>query len=199
MSPKMPQEYFDFRKQEIIKAAWECFTEKGLQETTMRDISKRLNLSTGVIYNYFKGKDEIMEAIQSKAFENRDEIFEQMAKKETTHEAIHEYFKGAFESCSIEELKIGARGNISLWTEALRKEKIKQIVAAHFEHMRKNMSRFIKEGMERGEYQNDLDAESVSVFYISLFIGLQVQIALVDDFNINTYKEDIKKMLFENK
>ncbi len=195
----MPEEYFDFRKQQILKAAWECFTDKGYQETTISDISKRLNISTGVIYNYFKGKDEIAEAIQSKAFENRDQIFEKMAEKDTTHEAILEYFKQAFECCSHEEIKKSARRNISMWTQALRKENIKEMVVSHFEHMRKNMSGFIKEGIKRGEYQDSLDPESVSIFYISLFIGLQIHIALTDELDIATYLEDIKKMLFKHR
>ncbi|MHC4586692.1 MAG: TetR/AcrR family transcriptional regulator, partial [Planctomycetota bacterium] len=47
MSPKMPQEHRDFRRQQILEAAWECFAEKGYQETTIRVIAERMNLSTG--------------------------------------------------------------------------------------------------------------------------------------------------------
>jgi AcrR family transcriptional regulator len=61
----MPDEYFELRRQQILMAAWKCFSEKGYHETTMRDISKSLGLSTGAVYRYFKGKDEILEALQT--------------------------------------------------------------------------------------------------------------------------------------
>ena len=63
MTPKLPEEYSNFRRQQILQASWECFVEKGYAETTIREIAKRMNASTGVIYNYFKGKEEILEAI----------------------------------------------------------------------------------------------------------------------------------------
>jgi AcrR family transcriptional regulator len=55
MPPKLPEEYSDFRKDQILNAAWDCFVEKGYSETTMREISKRIKSSTGVIYNAIQG------------------------------------------------------------------------------------------------------------------------------------------------
>ena len=74
MSPKMPQEHRDFRRQQILEAAWECFAEKGYQETTIRVIAERMNLSTGIIYSYFKGKDDLLEAIHTCSMNNKKKI-----------------------------------------------------------------------------------------------------------------------------
>jgi AcrR family transcriptional regulator len=47
------------RTDKILYAARNIFLQKGYWRTTMRDISLEAELSTGAIYFYFKGKDEI--------------------------------------------------------------------------------------------------------------------------------------------
>jgi len=47
------------RIEQILKAARKIFLGKGYWGATMRDISNEAELSTGAIYFYFKGKDEI--------------------------------------------------------------------------------------------------------------------------------------------
>src|SRR4030042_625741 len=47
------------RKNTIIEAAEGLFSEKGFKETTMQEISERVELSKGTIYLYFKSKEEL--------------------------------------------------------------------------------------------------------------------------------------------
>lgn len=55
---KEPEE----RRQEIIETALELFSEKGYEDTTIQDISDRMNVSPGLCYRYFKSKTEIFAA-----------------------------------------------------------------------------------------------------------------------------------------
>jgi len=48
------------RKQEIIEAAMVLFEEKGIQKTSMSDIAKKLDVAKGLIYYYFRSKDELI-------------------------------------------------------------------------------------------------------------------------------------------
>lgn len=50
------------RRQEIIETALELFSEKGYEDTTIQDISDRMNVSPGLCYRYFKSKTEIFAA-----------------------------------------------------------------------------------------------------------------------------------------
>ncbi len=52
---KDPQE----RKQEIVEAALDLFSQKGFDDTTIQDIAQKLNISQGLCYRYFKSKNEI--------------------------------------------------------------------------------------------------------------------------------------------
>ncbi len=47
-------------RERMIKAAIDLFYKKGYPATTIRDIGNKANISTSVIYHYFKDKEEIL-------------------------------------------------------------------------------------------------------------------------------------------
>ncbi len=51
------------RKDRIINSAKVLFAEKGFSATGLREIAQRADVSLGNIYNYFKSKEEIFNAI----------------------------------------------------------------------------------------------------------------------------------------
>lgn len=60
--PKVSKEYSAACRQQIIDAAYRCFARKGFHQSTMRDIYEEAQLSPGAVYNYFSGKDAIIQA-----------------------------------------------------------------------------------------------------------------------------------------
>ena len=48
----------------IFAAALQISNKKGFHAMSMRDLSKEANLSTGALYNYFSGKEELLEMMQ---------------------------------------------------------------------------------------------------------------------------------------
>ena len=60
--PKITEERREARRQQILDAARACVLEHGLEATSMEMIIARSGLSTGAVYRYFKGKDEIIAA-----------------------------------------------------------------------------------------------------------------------------------------
>ncbi len=52
----------DERRQEIIETALKLFSEKGYEDTTIQDISEKMNVSPGLCYRYFKSKTELFAA-----------------------------------------------------------------------------------------------------------------------------------------
>src|SRR5215470_4085231 len=60
--PRITDEHREARRQQILDAARACLLEHGLEAVSMEMIIARSGLSTGAVYRYFKGKDEIMEA-----------------------------------------------------------------------------------------------------------------------------------------
>jgi len=54
------------RREEILAVALTCFGEKGFVDTRMTDIASRSGMSVGNLYNYFKNKDAIVEALANR-------------------------------------------------------------------------------------------------------------------------------------
>jgi AcrR family transcriptional regulator len=51
------------RRQQIIDAALKIFAEKGFVKTTIKDISQTAGTSQGLMYHYFKSKEELLAAV----------------------------------------------------------------------------------------------------------------------------------------
>jgi AcrR family transcriptional regulator len=61
--PRTPQENERIRqlaKKKILEAAMELFINKGYHATSISDIAAQSGISKGLLYNYFKGKEELL-------------------------------------------------------------------------------------------------------------------------------------------
>src|ERR1700689_3706861 len=61
--PRISEERREARRDQILEAARACLQEHGLEAVSMEMIIARSGLSTGAVYGYFKGKDEIINAV----------------------------------------------------------------------------------------------------------------------------------------
>ncbi len=57
------------RRDEILKAATDLFSEKGYHEVTMEEIAEEMGVSKGTIYNYFSSKENLYLEILKESFE----------------------------------------------------------------------------------------------------------------------------------
>jgi AcrR family transcriptional regulator len=68
MSPR--PDVSEERKSQILNAAEEVLTRKGIADARMDDIAEETGLSKGTIYLYFKSKDELILAILDRIFQH---------------------------------------------------------------------------------------------------------------------------------
>ena len=63
-SPWMPFESRrrarDEKREAVLRTAVQLFLEQGYHGTTLNDVAERLNITKPALYNYFRGKDEIL-------------------------------------------------------------------------------------------------------------------------------------------
>lgn len=82
------------RPQEITEAAMAAFAEKGYAATKVEDVAKRAGVSKGLLYLYFKTKEELFKAvIRSFVVPRIDELSEIIDRSELTSE---EFLRGPF-------------------------------------------------------------------------------------------------------
>ena len=62
------------RRDEILRAATDLFSEKGYHEVTMEEIAEEMGVSKGTIYNYFSSKENLYLEILKESFEAIEEL-----------------------------------------------------------------------------------------------------------------------------
>lgn len=65
----------------ILKAAAEEFANKGYAHTSVRDIAKSAGVSVGVIYKYYKDKEDLFNSCVIKSLDALDQVFEEVQSK----------------------------------------------------------------------------------------------------------------------
>ena len=58
--PKRDESYMNRQREMLAAAALDCFHQKGLTKTTMRDVAKMANVSLGTLYVHFSNKEELV-------------------------------------------------------------------------------------------------------------------------------------------
>jgi AcrR family transcriptional regulator len=76
MSPK--PDVSEERKDQIMNAAEEVFSQKGFSDARMDDIADETGLSKGTLYLYYKSKDDLIIAILDRIFQHEFRVFEKL-------------------------------------------------------------------------------------------------------------------------
>ncbi|MEI7811240.1 MAG: TetR/AcrR family transcriptional regulator [Ignavibacteria bacterium] len=85
------------RRQDILTAAAQLFSEKGFSNTTLEDIALRSEFGIGTIYNYFQSKEDIFGSIIDSIFEANMEILDESDRSTATLiDFLHVYTQKTF-------------------------------------------------------------------------------------------------------
>lgn len=196
--PKLKKECTDSRKQEILKAVWASFMEKGYEKTTMREIADRMNATTGILYTYFKNKEEILEEMQTGIRSRIQQIFSKMSKKESVRETYAGFFTHEFKWPSDNTARKNCRGMVGLLAEALRSKGIRRLMNVSYRDIEEAGSKLIEKGIKNGEINAHINPKAVSGLFQALEWGLWMQIALIDDLDIKAITDNMVKILMGN-
>jgi TetR/AcrR family fatty acid metabolism transcriptional regulator len=143
------------RKDKIINAALAVFAEKGFSDATMADISKKAGVSTPVLYEYFKTKEDLLFTIPEKYTEEPIRIMEYilpyLREPEAKIRAIVQGYMNLYEQnplyASLVMLQLKTNRNF-LNTRAYEdSRKIPQL-----------MLQIIREGINNGRFKDDTNA-----------------------------------------
>jgi len=151
-----PGSYAEFKKEsrrlwktEIIKAAAAAFKKKGYHGTTMDDIARKLKITKGSLYYYFKNKEAVLFGCHMASLDIADMAIEHaMNSNFTPSEKLHAFvFRYIVEM--MDELLASV---LLLEEEALSPNLLKEVI-----ERRDQIERFLREtlteGMKTGEFR----------------------------------------------
>jgi AcrR family transcriptional regulator len=167
MSPR--PDVSDERKYQILNAAEQAFTKKGLDQTRMDDIAEETGLSKGTLYLYFKSKDELIIAILDRIFEG---VFKQLdARKDnnlSAAEAISQFTEEAIRDYKMMlRLMPIAYEFLAL---AFRNKTVQKALKQYFRHYMDVLVPIIQRGIDSGEFRQ-VDAQEVAIAAGAIYEG----------------------------
>ncbi|MFE4813369.1 TetR/AcrR family transcriptional regulator [Peribacillus simplex] len=99
--PRSPEENDRIRqasKEKIRIAAMELFMKQGYYATSISDIAKKAGISKGLLYNYYKGKEELLSEMVEARIREVVEVMEEAFTLNTPREQLEHIVNGAIDN-----------------------------------------------------------------------------------------------------
>ncbi|MFI2415782.1 TetR/AcrR family transcriptional regulator [Streptomyces sp. NPDC018947] len=185
---RVSQAHLDARRQQIIAGARRCFTRNGFHATSMQDVFKETDLSTGAVYRYFNSKDELIQAVAAEAFTSMRDAFAS-ATRETPIRPLDEVLSDVFSRVLEEQAhQAGAESTgafaeliLQVWGECLRSEPLAITLRRGYEDMHVVWSELVRAYQEAGQLPTNVPTDHVVRTLMALVQGYIVQQALFGD------------------
>lgn len=158
-------------REKIITAARKLFVKKGYHSTTIPDIVREAEVSTGAIYHYFSGKEELAKEIHQSAVKEYLHRYQcDVDKEDNTRVRIFAYTKLMFEWTEKDPLMI------EYLLYARPKEILNTNLTICAEEGLNTVLDIVKKGIKKGELRNinlSVGASVISGILLRL-IGLRL-------------------------
>lgn len=169
------------RRQQILEAAVEVITERGVCGARIADVAERGGTSAPLVLYYFESKDKLLtEALAYAEDRFYLAIFSELTDLDTASERLVRLIEL---TCGHESVAEILREDVALWIElwsrALRDKAAGRKRAALDSRWRRTIADIVREGQETGEFA-DIDPERFSMLLASLLDGMVLQ-NLLDD------------------
>jgi AcrR family transcriptional regulator len=170
--PKLSEEKWNAKKDEIIEIAFELFFSKGYSVVSVNDIIKEAKISKGGFYTYFKSKQEVFVAIVKKSDDKKMHIIKQLPKESTATEKISSYIYERLSSFLDEENRKWAKFATEFWSSVNGDAELMQMANERFNIFFSDIESILREGIDSGEFSSLIDINSFVYLMMSTIDGV---------------------------
>ncbi|AFU58260.1 putative transcriptional regulator, TetR family [Candidatus Nitrososphaera gargensis Ga9.2] len=191
--PKVTSMYKAEVKEKIIRAAIDSFAQTGFDRTKMEDIAKRLGLSKGTIYLYFKSKEDLFLAICEHNMQQSDRedagLFVRKDNIASDAEQIYDNIRRREQG--------NDRVMLEMVAESARNPKLKKAMYELHVKVHEHVMQAVKSKIDEGFLRKDVDAASLAIALVALYDGLAVNrmLGISDAVNKKAWVTMIKTMI----
>jgi AcrR family transcriptional regulator len=158
------------RQQEIVDCARKIITSHGIENLTIREIAKDLNITDGALYRHFRSKKEIISLRIEDIEETLSNTVESAVKKDgdpiiklenifLSHISYAEQRKGVSFIAINEALSLKDKG---------LQRKMFRVIHRYIKRIRD----ILKEGVERGRFRKNININSSSIVFFGMVQSL---------------------------
>jgi AcrR family transcriptional regulator len=184
--PRVSDEHLAARRRQILEAALVCFSRDGFHRTSMQDIFGESGLSPGAVYRYFKGKEEIVQAIAAETLAGFADAL-QAGDPGPPREVLGRLFD-AIEAVELRDQRL--RLALQVWGEALFNPRVATFVRQAIDILHRRVAAEI----------DGPDADRMAWALIAIAQGSVVQRDLYgDDFDPDEFRAGAMTLLSQRK
>jgi AcrR family transcriptional regulator len=189
--PRITDERREARREQVLEAARACLQEHGLEAVSMEMIIGRSGLSTGAVYGYFKGKDQIINAVITEGTAEMAEELESVIANpepppfpEFVEQVLHAVVGfGRHKKGDIDRLLVSLHG----WSHAQSDPALKAATRTSYSGLRKLFLDVVRRWQAAGTFDDAADPKAVAELLTSITLGFVAQRALAGSADVSAH------------
>jgi AcrR family transcriptional regulator len=152
------------RQKEIVEAALELITKKGIQGLTIKNLAKKIGITEPAIYRHYDNKIHILIAVLDLFKSNTEKIFEKELNNDNKAiDKIEHLFTKHFNSFAATPSLVSVIFSEEIFrNEPMLIEKISEVIDKND----KILTSIIIDGQKNGEIRSDIEAKHLSIIII---------------------------------
>lgn len=177
--PKVSKDYRDARRQEILNAARRVFVRNGFHAASMQDLFAEAQLSSGAVYRYFAGKEDVVLAI---AEDSMADVLATIRAVGSDNSSIGAALAAGVTQIHARNAENGLAGlGVQVWSEALRNPRVKVRFVEILTDLRGAVTTLAERYRQDGSLPSAASAEALATVMISILTGYILQLAVLGD------------------
>jgi AcrR family transcriptional regulator len=189
--PRITDERREARREQILEAARACLQEHGLEAVSMEMIIERSGLSTGAVYGYFKGKNQIINAV---IVEGTAQMAEDLAPvlmnpdppplPEFVGQVLDTVVNfGRHKKGGIDRLLVSLHG----WSHSQSEPALKAATRVSYAGLRTLFVDTVRRWQVAGKFDAEADPEGVAELLTSITLGFVAQRAMAGSADVRAH------------
>ncbi|MGD0314035.1 MAG: TetR/AcrR family transcriptional regulator [Acidimicrobiales bacterium] len=194
--PRISAERREARHEQILEAARACLDEHGLEAVSMEMIIARSGLSTGAVYGYFKGKDQIINAVVA---EGTAAMAEQLAPvlmnpdPPPLPQFVGQVLRtlvgfGRHKKGDIDRLRVALHG----WSHSQSDPELKAATRASYSGLRKLFADAVRRWQAAGTFDSTTDPNAIAELLTSITLGFVAQRAMAGAADVQAHVDALE-------
>jgi len=175
--PKISVEHGQHQREKILKAAAECFCQRGYHPTTIQDVCEAAGLSKGGLYTYFQSKEELLSAVVEDSFmQGLEEAMGAAGAGKTVLQKLDLVAEAMLKRLVGNEPDPARSPQLQLeiWAEASKNPQLNGLCAAGYERWRSFLAGLLREGIATGQIKSDVDPDELAAILVAMYDGLML-------------------------
>lgn len=180
------------KKREIVKAATECFAEKGFHSTSMQDVCRMAGMSPGALYRYFSSKEDIIIAIIEEEQRLNEEFSLEVSQSGNLLGSVTEAIDYVIE----QNKKPGyAKMSAEVYAEILRNEAAKELAKDSHSKVHTVLTDVIQQSVEKGEVDDSWDVEALSEVLLMMIDAVDTRPPFCKSVSEKAFRDTVVKLI----